>query len=314
LPDVTTVSFVVTLYNKRRFLPHLLAGLSRQEGTFRRQVIFVDDGSTDGTVERLKELTAGWANVVLLQQENAGPAAATNAGIAVAEGQFIKPVDGDDMLVPWATEYLLNAIESSGCQLAYGEMARVGSYRPGEPPEQALSGVAREPIRIHREQGSLDESLRSARTNPSSWLATTEVVRQTLGCDRGVFVQDYSAELRLAAATDFARVENTLFLAPREAEERLSTNKAQILHDCNLAVVRFLRDRPDLDRRLRAYGMRRASGRAWAWARRHGGKGMLSREFACYALSLLGLLPPTKRVEDALVAPFSATSTIRLTA
>ncbi|MDB5411173.1 MAG: putative Glycosyl transferase family 2-containing domain [Rhodospirillales bacterium] len=311
---MTTVSYVVTLYNKRRFLPHLLAGLSGQEGAFGRQIIFVDDGSTDGTVELLKELTAGWENVVLLHQENAGPAAATNAGIAVAGGQFIKPVDGDDMLAPWATKYLLSAIESSGCRVAYGEMARVASYRPGEPPEQALSGVGQEPIRIHREQGSLDDSLHSARTNPSSWLATRDIIRQTRGCDRGVFVQDYSVELRLAAATDFARVENTLFFAPREAEERLSTNKAQILHDCNLALLRFLRDRPDLDLRFRAYGMRRASGRAWAWARRHGGKGMRSREFACYALSLLGLLPPTKRNEDFLVAPFSATSAIRLTA
>jgi hypothetical protein len=193
---VTTVSYVVTLYNKRRFLPHLLAGLSGQEGAFGRQIIFVDDGSTDGTVELLKELTAGWENVVLLHQENAGPAAATNAGIAVAGGQFIKPVDGDDMLAPWATKYLLSAIESSGCRVAYGEMARVASYRPGEPPEQALSGVGQEPIRIHREQGSLDDSLHSA----------------------------------------------------------------------------------------------------------------------CYALSLLGLLPPTKRNEDFLVAPFSATSAIRLTA
>jgi glycosyltransferase involved in cell wall biosynthesis len=309
---MTTVSYVVTLYNKRPFLPHLLAGLAWQEGGFERQLIFVDDGSTDDTVDYLSAATRGWQNMRLIRQANAGPAAAMNAGIAVAEGDFIKPVDGDDMLAPWATGQLLAAIEESGRPVAFADVMRTAGYIPGEPPEKALAAVSKEPLRLQLETDSLAQSLRHARTNPTTWLARAETVRQVGGCDAGVFVQDYSAELRLAALTDFARLDNTIFFAPQEASDRLSVNKAQTLHDCTLAVVRFLRDHPELDKRRRAFGMRRAAGRAYAWARRHGGKGVLSAEFACYALSLIGRLPPTERVEMLLCGPFRATSPIRL--
>jgi glycosyltransferase involved in cell wall biosynthesis len=76
------VSYTVTVYNKAPVLPFLIAGLDAQEGRFEREFIFVDDGSTDGSADRLRELTAGWGNVTIITQANAGPAVAANAGFA----------------------------------------------------------------------------------------------------------------------------------------------------------------------------------------------------------------------------------------
>ena len=50
----TAVSFVLTVYNKRRFLTEVLASVAAQEGNFEREVIVVDDGSIDGSRELIE--------------------------------------------------------------------------------------------------------------------------------------------------------------------------------------------------------------------------------------------------------------------
>ena len=50
--------------------------------------------------------------MTILAQANAGPAAALNVGLRLARGDYIKPMDGDDVLLPWATRRLIEAIET----------------------------------------------------------------------------------------------------------------------------------------------------------------------------------------------------------
>jgi hypothetical protein len=59
---------------------------------------------------------------------------------------------------------------------------------------------------------------------------------------------------------------------------RLSANKAQILHDLNLALLLFIEDNPDLPARYRRAAWRRIAGRSWKWARREVGCPLWSRE------------------------------------
>ena len=75
------VAFVVPVYNKARWLPRVLEQIAAQRGSFAREYIFVDDGSTDGSLSVLKRHTAGWRNVTIVEQANHGPAHATNRGI-----------------------------------------------------------------------------------------------------------------------------------------------------------------------------------------------------------------------------------------
>ena len=57
------------------------------------EVIVVDDGSTDDTVERVQR----WRGIRLSRQKQRGPAAARNAGIAMAGGEFVAFLDADDL-------------------------------------------------------------------------------------------------------------------------------------------------------------------------------------------------------------------------
>ena len=70
------------------------------------EVICVDDGSTDASPELLADLAEKDGRIRLLRQENAGLSAARNAGLGVAQGEYLLFLDADDYLEPKAAEAL----------------------------------------------------------------------------------------------------------------------------------------------------------------------------------------------------------------
>jgi glycosyltransferase involved in cell wall biosynthesis len=311
-PAVPRVSFVTTIHNKAAALPFLVAGLAAQQGDFEREFIFVDDGSIDDSVGLLRRLTGDWPDVTIIEQPNGGPATALNAGLRRARGDYIKPMDGDDLLLPWATLQLLEAIETTGCSVAFAPQTLV--YDLTHRPEQVLAACRQKPGRAQRCDDMLRRSLHRAQTNPSAWLARAETVRRSGGCDERVFIQDYSIELRMAMLDSFSRVEEAVFLAPATIPGRLSGNQAQILHDLNLALANLIADHPDLPRDLARLSFARAATRAWAWGRRHRNKTPVSREFWLVCGARLGFLPPSPANLRATCAIFAETSSIRVPA
>lgn len=304
------VSYVCTVYNKAPLLPFVVAGLAAQQGDFEREFIFVDDGSTDGGAALLRELTDGLGGVTIVEQANTGPAVALNTGFRLASGDFIKPMDGDDLLLPWATRRLIEAIELTGCAVAFAPLT--DTYDIAACPRDVLAGRRHEPGRVECCDDMLRRSLERAQTNPSSWLARADAVRRSGGCDERVFVQDYSIELRLAVQGGFARLHEPVAMGPSAAAGRLNDNQAQTLHDMNFAMANFVADRPCLAPELARLGFARAAARAWAWARRRGGKGLGSHEFRLMCGARLGLLPPSPENLRATCAPFAATNSIRV--
>lgn len=98
------VSVVIPTYNRVAFVTRAIDSVLHQSYT-NREVIVVDDGSTDATRETLR--TYGNA-IRYLHQENRGASAARNAGMAIAGGQWLAFVDSDD---EWKPEYLAKQIE-----------------------------------------------------------------------------------------------------------------------------------------------------------------------------------------------------------
>jgi glycosyltransferase involved in cell wall biosynthesis len=95
MSDAPVVTILVPVYNGALYVREALDSALAQDfdGV---EVIVVDDGSTDDTAA-IVEATPG---VRLLRQENRGPAAARNAGLEVARGEFIAFLDADDRIPP----------------------------------------------------------------------------------------------------------------------------------------------------------------------------------------------------------------------
>ncbi|HEX7808304.1 MAG TPA: glycosyltransferase family A protein, partial [Thermoanaerobaculia bacterium] len=90
---MSVVSVIIPTYNGAATIADAVLSVRAQSVPV--EIIVVDDGSTDDTPRILRDL-----GVVAIRQENAGPAAARNTGLAHATAQFIAFVDDDDVWMP----------------------------------------------------------------------------------------------------------------------------------------------------------------------------------------------------------------------
>ncbi len=102
-PHVPLVSVIVPAYNAEAFIEQTLNSVLSQ--THRNiEVLVVDDGSQDRTAEIVKSLAQRDKRVILLQQLNKGVAATRNLAIQKSSGEYIAPIDADDVWVPQKLE------------------------------------------------------------------------------------------------------------------------------------------------------------------------------------------------------------------
>ncbi|HEY9623209.1 MAG TPA: glycosyltransferase family A protein [Crinalium sp.] len=93
------VSVIIPAYNAETFIEKTLRSVLNQ--TYRQiEVLVVDDGSSDRTPELVKAIAQQDDRVILLTQPNSGVAAARNLAIQKAKGEFIAPIDADDVWYP----------------------------------------------------------------------------------------------------------------------------------------------------------------------------------------------------------------------
>ena len=113
-PDLDTlVSVVVPAYNAARTLDATLASARAQ--THRAlEIIVVDDGSTDATVDLAERHAAQDPRVRVVRQPNGGPSAARNHGLRQSRGVFVAPLDADDLWRAERIERLLAALRAAG--------------------------------------------------------------------------------------------------------------------------------------------------------------------------------------------------------
>lgn len=247
------VSYIVTVFNKARYLPFVVEGLRRQEGEFERELIFIDDGSTDGSAALIRELTSDLSDVTVVEQPNAGPSVATNVGFGLATGDFIKPVDGDDVLYPWTTQALLDAQAQTGCKISYAHFERAGLYDSdlSGHPGDIFKRLRRTPGQTITHPDLLWGVMVGCLMTPSSWLAETGVVRATTGCCESVFTQDYGLNIKLAQLGPIAELHESIFMAPIAREGRLSENPRQERHDEAMILARYIEETTGLDAEFR---------------------------------------------------------------
>ncbi len=118
---MSKVSVIIPNYNRDTLIGETISNLLAQSLP-PDEIIVVDDGSTDRSVEVIRSYGE---KVKLIQQPNQGPGAARNAGLRVATGDFIQFQDSDDLLSLNKLEAQAKLLEQTGADIAFSPWVKL---------------------------------------------------------------------------------------------------------------------------------------------------------------------------------------------
>jgi glycosyltransferase involved in cell wall biosynthesis len=274
------VSFVITVYNKATFLPSVIKALKEQEGDFEREFVFVNDGSSDNSLDVVKEHTQGLENTVIVDQSNQGVAIATNNGVKVASGDLIKLVDADDILAPFCTDLLLKTLTNTSSDFVFGISGEYDQDIVFDCPESPEIVEFDDPLLTVIERGF---------ARVSHCLFKRSLYKKANGCDERIFSQDHSLFIRLCTHGKLAQVRHVVCLSPKDEPGRIMNNEAQVIHDATIALAYHLQDHDDLSATQKNAAQKKIISRVWKWAKKVHNVGFFSSEFMLYLASRCGV-------------------------
>lgn len=112
------ITVIVPVYNVEKYLEKCIKSITDQ--TYKNlEIICVNDGSTDNSLQILTELSVKDLRIKVISQENSGVSAARNAGLDIASGDYITFVDSDDELEPDMYEVLVSLAEKYNADIAH---------------------------------------------------------------------------------------------------------------------------------------------------------------------------------------------------
>jgi len=112
------ISVIIPVYNVEEYLRECIDSVLKQ--TYENyEIILVDDGSTDGSGKICDEHATKYEKITVIHKENSGPSGTRNAGISVAQGEYIYFLDSDDYLDENAFEKLVSVAESEEADVVF---------------------------------------------------------------------------------------------------------------------------------------------------------------------------------------------------
>jgi glycosyltransferase involved in cell wall biosynthesis len=252
-------SIVITCYNQREFIASAVDSALSQSPRF-REVIVVDDASTDGSRDVLKKYGRSIEFITL--SHNLGAVEARNQGAARARGHYLVFLDGDDVLMPWALEVYERLISMRNPTLLLGTYVKFSGRVPSLSSQDVPTGID------FVEYPTIFAKDRAAGLCASTYVVERQKFWEVGGWTPGIFqldLQDLTTKLALSRVI--------LILSPNAAFYRIHASNSI------LSVPPFLRNLHELLKkertgeypggrkcRIARYGW--FGGLAWFWTRR----------------------------------------------
>jgi len=232
------ISVIMPCYNAAAFVAEAVGCVMGQSFS-NVELIVVDDGSTDASVDILEELVARYAPRMQLHfQTQMGPYPARNMGLKHARGHRIAFLDADDYWSPNTLQKLSDAMDVSGADIAYCGWQNVGSDAPGTqpfvPPDYTAMDTAA-------------EFLRSCPWPIHAALVERDAIDAVRGfSERRFSAMDYDLWLRLYAYTQrLVRVPEVLAFYRWHGEGQISKTKWKQVVDAQQVRRDFVAQHPE---------------------------------------------------------------------
>lgn len=228
------VSIVLPVYNGQAYLRQAVESVLSQKHA-PLELIAIDDGSTDGSAAIL----AGYGDrIVVIRQENSGVAAARNAGIERARGEFVAFLDQDDW---WLPEKIARQVALFQRNERLGLVHTAASFY--DESRDRFMGHPDPEARPEAMVGNCYEALLLC--NPlvnSSVMVRRAALQQVGSCDlqiRGNTVQDYDLWLRIAKRFQFDHVAEPLSVFRIHGAQGHCDRRAMLSEELKLLLRQF---------------------------------------------------------------------------
>lgn len=215
------VSVLVPAHNAEKWLvPTLKSACSQTLDAI--EILVVDDGSTDGTVGLVEEMAARDPRIRLIRQENGGVGAARNTAIRAARGEFLAPLDADDIWYPEKLERQVRAMQEGGAEtgLIYCWSEKIdgaGHRITGSFPFEIEGRVVRSLVLRNFIGNASSPMFRAGAVRKVGPYLTREEQGGAQGCE------DWDLSIRIAEQYRVGLVRKTL-VGYRQVEECMSLN------------------------------------------------------------------------------------------
>lgn len=114
------VSIIIPVHNACQYIGACLESVINQH--ILCEIIVVDDGSTDCSLSIIKSFQTKYNFIQVIEQTNQGPSVARNKGLAIAKGEYVVLLDGDDALVSHSLQRMYKKAQKTGADIVVGQM------------------------------------------------------------------------------------------------------------------------------------------------------------------------------------------------
>lgn len=236
-------SIVIPILNRVKYIGNAIEKV--QHGTFQNfEMVIVDNGSTDGTIEAVQKIAAADPRIRLLHGKGGSIASALNEGIKAARGKYICQLDSDDEYAPDCLEQMIGHLESHpncGLAISYYRLMDENGVIIDDVAPITHSGYSRNQI-LRRDGGG------AVRIFPKAVLEEFGYYDEV---HYGNFGEDYDMVLKTGEKYDVDRVHKVLYHYRRHSDNTdVTRDPAMKYKNKNRARQEALRRRKEINKKL----------------------------------------------------------------
>ena len=229
-------TYIVLIYNHEGNILNLVSSLKKISGNFRKEFIFIDDGSTDDSLGVLKSSVNDLSRTTIITQDSQGPSLSINKALNLATGDYIHFVEGDEVLHPDSSTLLIDACLKFGVQVAIGHASlEAAKYNQIEPDSEVIdtpiNAILANKLPIIRQVGR------------SGSLVHSDLLEKIDKADSSIYTQNMSLSLRCAKYSKFVHIKSVISTISKSRQS--SESKFESYNNLR-SIYNFVKSNPEL--------------------------------------------------------------------
>jgi glycosyltransferase involved in cell wall biosynthesis len=236
-----SVSIVLIAYNYEKYIARAIESIKRLSGKFKRDIIIIDNGSTDNTLQEIKKNYIDLPKVTLLSEAGFSLSHAVNNAIFLAQGDYICFLNGDEMLHPESINIMLDILIETKLEFALG-------YRTYMDPQKVKNPHSLDKQNFDIIGNPIIDILTNKKYSKVGFASGGAFIKRSLfekvsGADNGCYYADMSLGLRCAKYSALAFV-NDVICYKQTKEQNI--DKHSLAFDNLQAAANFINNHPDI--------------------------------------------------------------------